>query len=72
MDEEYLTVIATKVLADEGSVLIFAGIDVETGDEVRFVCDHSVAEPIWWAITAGEEPECAVPDWAVVRRVRAA
>lgn len=72
MDEEYLTVIATKVLADEGSVLIFEGIDAETGDEVRFVCDHSVAEPIWWAITAGEEPECAVPGWAVVRRVGAA
>jgi hypothetical protein len=72
MEEEYLTVIAKQVLVDDGSVLIFEGIDVETGDEVRFVCDHSVAEPIWWAITAGEEPECAVPDWAVVRRVRAA
>jgi hypothetical protein len=69
MEDEYLTVAAKRCLTNEGTVLIFEGIEVATGDEVRFVVDHRVAEPIWWSLTAGEEPECAVPTWAVVRRV---
>ena len=72
MDDEMMTVTATGLVHhDGGSLTIFKGIEDATGDEIRFVVEHRFVNDLFWSVAGGEEPQVAVPEWAVVRRVYA-
>lgn len=70
MDDNLITVTATGIVHNDGSVSVFRGTE-DDGTVVHFVVEHRYAEDLFWAITGGEEPVCAVPHWAVVRRTPA-
>jgi len=58
---------AQEVLRDEGTIVVFKGVD-QSGTEVVFVADHRMARDIVEALrTPGEmPPQCFVPGWAIL------
>ena len=53
-------------VADEGTLVLFAGTDEATGDRVTFGVDHRMAQPLLDPETDIELLD--VEDWAVLRR----
>ena len=72
MDEEYIMVTAMGIHYDDGgSVVIFEGIEDETGDVIRFGVDQRHAYALYQACANGESPVVAVPEWSLIRRIPA-
>lgn len=64
----------TRLIRDEGSILLFGGYDFDNRREITFACDHRVAEALLGAIEDwvtngrldGDEPVALVEEWQVV------
>lgn len=61
VDEGYSVVTVTDLVSDEGTIVVFEGID-EDGTIVTFAADHRMA--------GGVKPglACAVEQWAILSR----
>jgi hypothetical protein len=66
-EAEYEEIAVTQLLRDEGSIVLFQGIDSD-GAIVNFGVDHRPARDILDAIEAGEDPVAYVPEWAILAR----
>ncbi len=62
-----LNVTATRLVADEGSVVVFEGHD-DAGTYITFGSDHRPAQQIVEAIEEEGEARVEVPIWAVLTR----
>lgn len=62
-----MTLTVTDVVRDEGSVVLFRGID-EDDRTVTFAADHRPAQAIADALAAGELVEVEIEAWQVVGR----
>lgn len=71
MDTDSITLAVTRMERDEGSVAIFSGTDIETGDEVHFVVEHGFVSDLLQAIASDLEPQVAIEEWQVWRRIPA-
>lgn len=64
---EELTVQVTSLISDQGTVVVFEGEDVETGEIVTFAADHRPGQDIAHGLAFSEEPPTvSVPFWAIV------
>ena len=57
---------ATEVVRDEGTMIVFAGID-DDGINRTFAADRRAAGSILAAMSRGHAPVCDVPRWALLR-----
>lgn len=55
----------TQLVRDEGSVVVFEGLD-EEGALVTFAVDHHIAQDLVNLLEAGEDPEVEVPEWSIL------
>ncbi len=59
-----LTVIASQPVLDEGSIVLFQGIDTDDGSLVMFAVDHRYAQ----ALIDDVDAEADVEEWQVLAR----
>lgn len=64
-DEHEQIISIIDVVRDEGSVVVFRGVDDE-GRTVTFAADHRPGQAIIEAMDDGETVQATVPDWAVL------
>lgn len=50
------------------TIIVFEGIDEETGERIRFGMDHRPAREVRQAVAEGYPVRCAVPDYMVLSR----
>jgi hypothetical protein len=67
-DEEVYVQVAVDDVEMQGSVGIGWGEDLETGDRIMFVGDWRMMLALHDALMDGEDPEAAVPSWAIQSR----
>lgn len=56
----------TQLVRDEGSVVVFEGLDNE-GLLVTFGVDHRTAQDLVNLLEAGEDPDVEVPEWSILK-----
>lgn len=61
-----MNVTVDRIVADEGSVVLFSGLNEEGDRRITFAADHRPAQAIADALLSGEDPECYVESWQIV------
>ena len=62
------TIEVTELVGNEGTILVFAGADIDTGERVTFAADHRAARPLADAVIDGEYAEVEIPSYLVISR----
>lgn len=63
-EDEYITVTATGLHSDQGTIVVLEGLTLDN-QGVLFAVNHHLAQPIVTDLGNGLTPECAVPPWAI-------
>lgn len=61
-----MNVLATEVVSDQGTVVVFGGIAVDSGKTVRFGVDHRMAQGLADLLDQYGEAECDVEGWQLL------
>lgn len=67
-DERSLNIRADRLVAGDGSVWVFSGVDTVDGDRVAFAADHRPAADVFAVIEAEGSADCEVEPWAILGR----
>jgi hypothetical protein len=66
MIEDLLYVDVEAIISDEGSIVVFGGVDTDTGREVRFGVDHRMAQVLADALLADGRADAYVEPWQLL------
>jgi hypothetical protein len=61
-----MTVTVERIVSDQGSIVIFEGLDEEGLFWIQFAADHRPAQWIADALSHGINPECHVENWQII------
>jgi hypothetical protein len=58
----------TRLVRDEGTIVVFEGIEEGNGDLVQIAVDHRMAQPIASALDRGEEAHAWAEGYQIISR----
>jgi len=61
-----MLVIVHDLDVDEGTVVVFTGVDAESYLPVRFAADARMAQDIIYALEDGDQPIANIENWQII------
>jgi hypothetical protein len=61
-----MQVTVDRIVSDQGTVVLFSGLDESQTLRVTFAVDHRPAQAIADALGAGEDSVCEVESWQII------